>query len=492
MRGDLNPGARLRRERPKRLAAFCRALLLAVLLPAPFVHAQSGILLKTFKIKPGKLLLDPGRPRLYATLPQDNGIAVINTDTNILIETIPTGQSPVAMAISPDGTRLYVANANTTAQAVTVVDLNALTILTNLPAPFNAAAVAAGAGNRLYVLSANAAPNSTAIGLAQIDATTGELQTTFGTDITQSPTGYLQISPDLTTLYCGSSGDTSTLTKFDVSTATPGGEQAFPFSAVGGGGNKLLLSHDGQFLVFSGSTDINNDENKTFLYSTATFGAYDGVFNIDAYPGPAAFSQDDSVFVEAQLNAGIAGASIFKLFDRATFTLTDWFLDPDPGTDSRNPARVLDLVITSPNGYLYYCKTDDESDSVLGPLRIVSTQVAPFFGGAAALENGYYYLKFADGVPFGYYNLDFKPYVYHLDLGFEYPFDALDGKTGIYLYDFTSNTFWYTSSSLFPYLYDFTLNTFLYYYPDPTRADHYNTDGVRYFYNFATGKIISK
>ena len=62
----------------------------------------------------------------------------------------------------------------------------------------------------------------------------------------------------------------------------------------------------------------------------------------------------------------------------------------------------------------------------------------------------------------------------------------------MYLYDFTAQTFFYTSSSLFPYLYDFTLNTFLYYYPDSTRADHYNTNGVRYFYDFATGTVITR
>ncbi len=109
-----------------------------------------------------------------------------------------------------------------------------------------------------------------------------------------------------------------------------------------------------------------------------------------------------------------------------------------------------------------------------------------------ALTNGFYYLKFADGVPFGYYNFNFSPYLYHNDLGFEYPFDAADGQGGIYLYDFKSKTFFYTSSNLFPYLYDFTLNSFLYYYPDPNNPDHYNTNGVRYFYDFATKKIISK
>jgi hypothetical protein len=43
----------------------------------------------------------------------------------------------------------------------------------------------------------------------------------------------------------------------------------------------------------------------------------------------------------------------------------------------------------------------------------------------------------------------------------------------------------------FPYLYDFSLNALLYYYPDAGKPGHYTTN-PRYFYNFATGQIITK
>ena len=56
-----------------------------------------------------------------------------------------------------------------------------------------------------------------------------------------------------------------------------------------------------------------------------------------------------------------------------------------------------------------------------------------------------------------------------------------------------SSTFFYTSPTFpFPYLYDFSLNTVLYYYPNPSEAGHYNTNGTRYFYDFATGQVITK
>ena len=120
---------------------------------------------------------------------------------------------------------------------------------------------------------------------------------------------------------------------------------------------------------------------------------------------------------------------------------------------------------------------------------------ASFFAGETALQNGVYYLTFANnGNIFGYYSYLSDPrYVYHFDLGYEYWFEANDGKAGVYLYDFRSGHFFYTSPSFsFPYLYDFSLNAVLYYYPDPTNSQRYNTNGLRYFYNFSNGAIFTQ
>jgi hypothetical protein len=115
-----------------------------------------------------------------------------------------------------------------------------------------------------------------------------------------------------------------------------------------------------------------------------------------------------------------------------------------------------------------------------------------FFSGEVSLGNGVYYLQFPNGTPFGYYSYLADPHwIYHFDMGYEYWFDANDGHSGIYFYDFMSNHFFYTSPSFpFPYLYDFSLNTVLYYFPDPNNPGHYTTN-PRYFYNFATGQIVT-
>ena len=465
------------------LAAFC-------LSPAPPAKAQSGILLKTFNVKAGKLLLDPDRPRLYATLPQDNSLAVIDTDTNTVTTTFFIGANPQDLTISLDGTRLYVANKGSTSAAIGVVDLTSLTTLTSLPAPFAPGSIAAGLDGRLYVLNGNDSASGDSI--AQIDSATGTLQSTFG-GLTADYPGFLRITPDGKTLLYGDTGESlATLARYDVSTATATLLQTNNNQDVGENGAELAISHDGNSFVFVNYGGGNDGKGGTTLIPTDNVLGIIGTFPTDYEVGVATFSADDSLLYQVQSDVGSNQHNAFKIFSTATFEQLDSFADPTPIEANNFAGVITSLAVTAPNGYLYVAESTDDYGTTAGDLFLLSTQRAPFFAGSVALTDGFYYLKFADGVPFGYYNFNYSPYLYHDDLGFEYPFDAADGSNGIYLYDFTSKTFFYTSSSLFPYLYDFTLNTFLYYYPDPTRADHYNTDGTRYFYDFATGQIISK
>jgi hypothetical protein len=116
---------------------------------------------------------------------------------------------------------------------------------------------------------------------------------------------------------------------------------------------------------------------------------------------------------------------------------------------------------------------------------------AAFFAGEVALGNGVDYLQLPNGNPFGYYAYLSDPaYIYHFDAAYEYVFDAGDAQGGVYLYDFASSHWWYTSRTFpFPYVYDFTLNALLYYYPD-AQPGHY-THNPRWFFNFATNQTIA-
>ncbi len=128
------------------------------------------------------------------------------------------------------------------------------------------------------------------------------------------------------------------------------------------------------------------------------------------------------------------------------------------------------------------------------PVSAAATNSSSFFTGASSLGSGVYYLSFASGNFFGYFSYLSDPsYIYHFDMGYEYVINANDGKSGVYLYDFKSGTFFYTSPTFpFPYMYDFTRKSVVYYYPSTGNPGHYNTNGVRYFYDCSTGQTFSE
>ncbi len=128
------------------------------------------------------------------------------------------------------------------------------------------------------------------------------------------------------------------------------------------------------------------------------------------------------------------------------------------------------------------------------PVSAAATNSGAFFSGASSLGNDVYYLGFSNGNYFGYYSYLSNPnYLYHFDMGYEYVFNAKDGQAGVYLYDFKSGTYFYTSPNFpFPYMYDFSRQSVVYYYPSAGNAGHYNTNGARYFYDTKTGQTFSK
>ena len=393
-----------------------------------------------------------------------------------MVTTIYVGSVPIDLDISPDGTRLYVLNNGSTLAGIGVVDLATLTLVSSLPTPFPGNAIAAGLGNRLYLLN-DGSVSSNLRGIAQVDATTGEFQSLLPGDC--DFLGNFQMSLDRATLFYGASaGGPFSIVSFDVSTAMPVLLQQVRLSVVGSYSQALTLSHNGKYLVYSGESNLlipANDLN-------GVVGTFAGQND-----GPTAFSVDDAT--QYQIGNLTTSGTVLTTYSTQTFDQLTSFNLPVP--DSADPPYYTSFVITSSNNYAYIAGVTDISSSAPANLLLVSTRNAPFFDGSVPLSDGFYYLQFPDGTLFGYYNLNSNPYLFHIDLQFEYPIDAADGSGGIYLYDFTSETFFYTSASLFPYLYDFTLNSFLYYYPNTRIPGHY-TAYPRYFYNFSTGQIISK
>ena len=62
---------------------------------------------------------------------------------------------------------------------------------------------------------------------------------------------------------------------------------------------------------------------------------------------------------------------------------------------------------------------------------------------------------------FGYFSLDSRPWIYHMEHGWMYPFAA--STDSIYFWDSSMNAFWWTSQSTYPYLYRFSDGEWLWY-----------------------------
>lgn len=267
------------------------AILCAMLLPLHRAAAALGTLDASFNIPATRLVLDPVRPRMYASITGSNCVAVIDTSTLRVITTVPVGSGPIGMAESADGSTLYVANSGSTTTGVSVIDLTSLQTVSSLPTPEEPSDIAVGYHNQLYLTPAG----DDDYGIMQIDAATGVFQESFddGGDVFVYGGGFLAVSPDMKTLYFGNSGiSAATLASFDISTGTADTLQVNS-TTVGSNGEDLELNHSGSVLCFPVGSGQNG-------YQIAEIPSNDidtvnGYLATGAYPDNIAFSPDDTV-----------------------------------------------------------------------------------------------------------------------------------------------------------------------------------------------------
>ncbi len=329
------------------------------------IYRPYGRLVRTFPFKAGRLLADPVRPLLYATLPSDNALAVINTDTLEVLANFYIGSNPVALALSPAGDRLYVANNGSTVGNVGIVDLETLTPMTSLSVPSRVNDIAVGLDDRLYVLGGE----SPHIAISQVDATTGVVQGNFGYPIVFDSFGFLQISPDRRTLYYADGNSSpSALARFDVSTPSINLLQRNNFANTGSNGESLTISHNGQFLCFPNGSGNNNGYGTTLIPADDVNGVY-GTFQTGAYPRQVAFSPDDALLYEAG-----NGAKGIQIFDTRTFNPVDSFFPSDrTGATVGDSDSTTSMAVTSGvAGYLFVASTVYD-----GSLRVFSAASNP-------------------------------------------------------------------------------------------------------------------
>ena len=261
-----------------------------------------------------------------------------------------------------------------------------------------------------------------------------------------------------------------------------------------GGVNAVAVQADGKVLVGGGYNHFDGISTN-HLVRLNTDGSLDTSYNPN---GSLFVSEIDALLVQPDSSALVGGSLLSQggLINSPHDGLARFLSNgaQDSTFDSGSNSRQVTALALQPDGKALVASTPSQLvGSATGDV-FRHYDSPSFFTGEHSLSNNVFYLDFPDGNFFGYYTFLTDPnFIYHFDLGYEYVFDDYASDHGVYFYDFQSGSFFFTSPSFgFPYLYDFSLNTVLYYYPDPSDAGRYNTNGVRYFYRFDTGQIITK
>jgi YVTN family beta-propeller protein/VCBS repeat-containing protein len=182
----------------------------AVIAPVQPLAIASNIPLGDF---PEELAITPNGSRVYVTNHSSNNVSVIDTATNIVIATIPIAQGPEGVAATPDGTRVYVASIS---DIVSVIDTatNTVTATIDLSPDPNTVEVLGDVaispdGSRAYV-------THFAGEVTVIDTATNTVVTTFTAGIHASR---VAVRPDGARLYV-SNFQEGTVTVVDTATYT--------------------------------------------------------------------------------------------------------------------------------------------------------------------------------------------------------------------------------------------------------------------------------
>ncbi len=227
----------------------------------------------TYSFYASGLLADPQRPYMYATA--GSQLEVVNTNTLAVAATVPLPGTAGGMAMSADGSTLYIGGPT----GVYVVNAQTDSLLSTLNLGYSVSQVAVGLNNRLYVLGSSH--------LSQVDATSGA---STGPNVPVTiENGGIQISPDRATLYYATYGiSPGSLHKINVSTTTPQVTWSNSID-IGENGLDLALSPDGSMLSYVCGYGYQGYQIPNFRTSDMSLL---GTFHTGPYPNALAYSTD--------------------------------------------------------------------------------------------------------------------------------------------------------------------------------------------------------
>jgi len=242
--------------------------------------------------------------KVYVTHQSNAGsVSVIDTATNKVTATVPVGKNPEGVAVTPNGKKVYVANDGRNG-TVSVIDTATNKVTATVPVGKNPEGVAVNkAGTKVYV------GNRVSDTVSVIDTATNKVKATVKE--VGSPYG-VAVSPDGSKVYVTNAGRSGTVYVIDTSTnkvQTALGVKPYPFG--------VAVSPDGSKLYVTSIVKYPDDYGGAFsVIDTATYTAI-AIMGVGFFPDGVAVSPDGSkVYVTNELSDTVS------IIDAATNTVT--------------------------------------------------------------------------------------------------------------------------------------------------------------------------
>src|SRR5205807_4552796 len=89
---------------------LCLICWLNTLIVADNAHAAFGDIVAQYTFLASSFTMSPTQPLMYATIPSQNSVAILNTNTLVVEDTVFVGSGPTNLASSPEGSKAYIAN----------------------------------------------------------------------------------------------------------------------------------------------------------------------------------------------------------------------------------------------------------------------------------------------------------------------------------------------------------------------------------------------
>ena len=250
----------------------------------------------------------------YITNSGDNTVSVINLATNTVTATIPVGNNPFGVSVSPDGSKVYIVNSNNVPHAGTVSVINTLTnivIATIAVGGFPIGVAVSPDGTKVYVT--NQDDNTISV----INAATNTVTATI---VTIDNTGYygiyptgVSVSPDGTRVYVTFQNSPNVSV---INTLTNSIIATIPTGSFFGDG--ICISPDGT-KVYVGNTE---DYNVSVINTATNIVTATIPLGFFVYPTALAVSPDGTKVYVADYGDNYDADKFVSVINTATNTVT--------------------------------------------------------------------------------------------------------------------------------------------------------------------------